>query len=97
MRNFSGRVVVTGADRGDVSVHAVRRATRERLDRIKLDVRQEGGGVIVEANKRQDSSRDDDNVVETDLTIEVPRQANLDIDAFSSPVTVRDVTGSSTA
>ena len=94
VRNFSGRVAITGTDRSDVSVHAVRRATRERLDRIKLDVREEGGGVIVEANKRQGSGRDEDNVVETELTIEMPRQANLDIDAFSSPVTVRDVTGS---
>jgi DUF4097 and DUF4098 domain-containing protein YvlB len=94
VRNFSGRVAITGTDRSDVSVHAVRRATRERLDRIKLDVREEGGGVIVEANKRQGSGRDEDNVVETELTIEMPRQANLEIDAFSSPVTVRDVTGS---
>jgi DUF4097 and DUF4098 domain-containing protein YvlB len=94
VRNFSGQVVITGTDRRDVSVHAVRRATRERLDRIKLDVREEGGGVVVEANKRQDSRRENDNVVETDLTIEVPRQANLEVDAFSSPVTVRDVTGS---
>jgi DUF4097 and DUF4098 domain-containing protein YvlB len=94
VRNFSGRVTITGTDRSDVSVHAVRHATRERLDRIKLDVREEGGGVVVEANKRQGSGRDEDNVVETELTIEVPRQANLDIDAFSSPVAVRDVTGS---
>jgi DUF4097 and DUF4098 domain-containing protein YvlB len=94
VRNFSGRVVITGTDRKDVAVHAVRRATREQLERIRLEVREEAGGVIVEANKRQESRREHDNVVETDLTIEVPRQANLDIDAFSSAVTVRDVTGS---
>ena len=94
VRNFSGQVNITGTERSDVSVHAVRRATRERLERIKLEVREEGGGVIIEANKRPDSGRDNDNVVETDLTIELPRQANLDINAFSSPITVRDVTGS---
>jgi DUF4097 and DUF4098 domain-containing protein YvlB len=94
VRNFSGVVVITGSDRPDVSVHAVRRATREQLERIKLEVREEGGGVTIEANQRQESGRERDNVVETDLTIELPRQANLDINAFSSPITVRDVTGS---
>jgi DUF4097 and DUF4098 domain-containing protein YvlB len=94
VRNFSGVVVITGSDRPDVSVHAVRRATREQLERIKLEVREEGGGVTIEANQRQESGRERDNAVETDLTIELPRQANLDINAFSSPITIRDVTGS---
>ena len=94
VRNFSGRVVITGSDRQDLSMHAVRRGTREQLERIKLDVREEGGGVVIDANQRQESERDHDNVVETDLTIDLPRQANLDINAFSSPITVRDVTGS---
>jgi DUF4097 and DUF4098 domain-containing protein YvlB len=93
VRNFSGRVTITGTDRRDVSVHAVRRASQDRLDRIKLDVREEGGGVVVEANKQLDPDRHNDNVVETDLTIEVPHQANLDVETFSSPVIVRDVTG----
>ena len=94
VRNFSGRVVITGSDRPDLSMQAVRRGTREQLERIKLEVREESGEVIIEANQRQESERERDNVVETDLTIELPRQANLDINAFSSPITVRDVTGS---
>src|SRR3954467_1011519 len=67
VRNFSGHVTITGADRADVSVQAVRRGSRERLDRIKLEVRTaEGGGVVVEANKQGDRNRhDNDNVVET--------------------------------
>jgi hypothetical protein len=95
VRNFSGHVTITGTDRADVSVQAVRRAPRERLDRIVLEVRSDGGGVVIEANKRRDGSRkdDNDNVVETDLTIEVPKQANLDVEAFSSPVEIRDITG----
>jgi Toastrack DUF4097 len=95
VRNFSGHVTITGTDRADVSVQAVRRAPRERLDRIVLDVRSEGGGVVIEANKRRDPDRknDNDNVVETDLTIEAPRQANLDVEAFSSSVEIRDITG----
>jgi DUF4097 and DUF4098 domain-containing protein YvlB len=93
VRNFSGHVVITGTDRADVSVQAVRRAPRERLDRIVLDVHSDGGGVVVEANKRLDPEQKNDNVVETDLTIEVPKQANLDVEAFSSLVEIRDITG----
>ena len=93
VRNFSGHVMITGTDRADVSVHAVRRATRDRLDRITLDVRPADGGVVIEANKQADRSRHDDNVVETDLTIEVPRQASLDVEAFSSGVEIRGITG----
>ena len=37
--------------------------------------------------------RDNDNVVETDFTLKVPSNANLDIDVFSSPVTVTGVSG----
>jgi hypothetical protein len=95
VRNFSGRVTITGTDRTDVSVAAVRRAPRERLDRIKLDVREENGGVVIEANKQDEPKRRDENVVETDLTIEVPRKANLDVQTFSSPVTARDIVGTS--
>jgi len=32
LKNFSGRVVITGSRRGDVAIHAVRHATRDRLE-----------------------------------------------------------------
>ena len=35
LKNFSGDIRITGADAAEVSIHAIRRATRERLDRIK--------------------------------------------------------------
>jgi len=93
VRNFSGKVEITGTDRADVSLHAVRRASRERLDRIQLDVQADGDTVTIEANKRIGPKMENDNVVETDMTIEVPRQIKLDVDVFSSPVTVRGVAG----
>jgi DUF4097 and DUF4098 domain-containing protein YvlB len=93
VRNFSGKVEITGTDRSDVSLHAVRRAPQDRLDRIKLDVQTDGDTVTIEANKRTGPKQDNDNVVETDMTIEVPRQVKLDIDVFSSEVTVRGVAG----
>jgi DUF4097 and DUF4098 domain-containing protein YvlB len=94
LKTFSGRVQLTGTDRQDVSVHAVRRATRERLDRITLDVRAENGNVVIDANRKSGAHSDRDNVVETDFTIEVPRTVNLDVESFSSPVVVRQVAGS---
>ena len=36
LKNFSGDVRITGTDAPEVTVHAVRRAPRERLDRVEL-------------------------------------------------------------
>ena len=74
-------------------MQAVRRAPRERLERITLDVRADGGGAVIEANAQAEPGRSDENIVESDLTIEVPREADLDVETFSSPVIVHDVTG----
>ena len=73
-------VAISGSDRSDVVVSAVRRAPRERLERITLDVQSDGHTVTIEANKRRDESRHDrENVVDTDLTIEVPRVAHAEL------------------
>lgn len=94
LKNFSGNVEITGESRSDVSIVAVRKATRSRLDHIKLAVETSGSRVSIEANKRDSSWREEnDNVVETEFTIKVPSSADLDIDVFSSPVTVTGVTG----
>ncbi len=97
LKNFSGRVTITGTDRTDAAIDAVRRATRERLDHIKLDIHTEGNTLVVNANQRESSwfnwSRNN-RVVETDLDIKLPRNTNLDIEVFSSPVTVDGVEGS---
>jgi DUF4097 and DUF4098 domain-containing protein YvlB len=76
-------------------LHAVRRATRDRLDHVKLEITETGGGVNVDANKKDASWRDRENgdVVETDFDIEVPADVNLDLTVFSSNVQVRDVRG----
>jgi hypothetical protein len=92
LNNFSGRVTITGSNRGDVAIHAIRRATRERLDRIKLEVTESGSGVSIEANKKD--YRDDDGVVDTEFDIQVPADISLDVEVFSSDVIVKDVRGS---
>jgi hypothetical protein len=97
LKNFSGRVTITAENRRDVAIDAVRRATRDRLDRIKLDVHNEGDVLVVDANHKEGSWGDwwgrNNNVVETDLDVKVPRKTNLDVNVFSSPVRVQGVEG----
>jgi hypothetical protein len=98
LRSFSGRVAITASDRNDVAIDAVRRATRERLENIKLDIHTEGSNVVViQANHRERSWYEfigRNNVVETDFDIKVPRSTSLDISVFSAPVTIEGVSGS---
>lgn len=94
VKNFSGRVTITAGNRGDVAIHAVRRASRDRLDHIKLEVRETSSGVAIEANKRDDGWEDrDNNVVETEMEIQVPADVKLDVDVFSSDVSITGVRG----
>jgi DUF4097 and DUF4098 domain-containing protein YvlB len=94
LKNFSGRVTITGSNRADMAVHAVRRATRDRLDHIKLDIQETSSGVTIEANKKdRDWDERNDNVVDTEFDIEVPADVNVDIEVFSSDVAVKDVRG----
>jgi DUF4097 and DUF4098 domain-containing protein YvlB len=95
LKNFSGDIRITGTSGNDVAIHAVRRATRERLDNIKLDVTTSGSTVSIDANKRDSTWRDrNNNVVETDFEITVPQGTTLNLDSFSGKVDVRGVTGS---
>ena len=95
LNNFSGSVTITGTSGSDIVVHAVRHASREKLDRIHIGIDVNGSEVSIEANRRDRSWDDDhDNVVETEFQIEVPRQTELDIHVFSSNVHVSGVSGS---
>jgi putative adhesin len=98
LRSFSGRVTITGSDRPEVVIDAVRRGTRSRLDRIKLDIHTDGSNVVVvDANRRERSWFDfwgNDNVVATDFDIKVPARTSLDVSVFSAPVTIEGVEGS---
>ena len=94
LKNFSGDVRVTGTTGSDVVIHAVRRATRERLDNVKLDIQKSGSSVTIEANHRESSWREkNDNVVETDFDIKVPFGTELDLYSFSGRLDVRGVNG----
>jgi DUF4097 and DUF4098 domain-containing protein YvlB len=94
LKNFSGSVTITGTSGSDIVVHAVRRATRDRLDHIHIGIDVTGSTVSIEANRRDSSwNEDSDNVVETDFDIQVPRATRLDADVFSSDVHVSGVSG----
>lgn len=93
LKTFSGRVKITGGSGDQLVVHAIRRATRDRLDDIKLEITQSGNTIEVDANHRLVERRND-NVVETDFEIQVPSKTKLDIKTFSAPVTVIGVSAS---
>jgi DUF4097 and DUF4098 domain-containing protein YvlB len=93
LNTFSGFVHVTGADVSQVTIDAVRRAEQDRLDHIKLDVQVSGNQVTIDANKKDENWQErNNNVVETEFEIQVPRDTRLDIHSFSSPVTIAGVT-----
>lgn len=92
LKTFSGRVQITGVDGDQVVIHAVRRATRSRLQDIRLDIQQSGTLITIDANHRLVPRRRK-NVVETDFEIRVPRQTTLDVKTFSAPVTIDGVIG----
>lgn len=94
LKSFSGRVNITATDADEVVVDAVRRGSRDRLDHIKLDIRNDASGVYIEANKRASSSWfSNNNVVETDFDIKVPRKTNIDVKVFSAVVNTDGVEG----
>jgi DUF4097 and DUF4098 domain-containing protein YvlB len=92
LNTFSGRVRITGAGGDQVVIKAVRRATRDRLDDIKLEITQSGNSIDIDANHRVVERRND-NVVETDFDIQVPAKTELTIKTFSAPVTIVGVNG----
>jgi hypothetical protein len=94
IKNFSGEIRVTAGSGRDVVVRATRRAPRQTLDRVKLDVTASGSTVTIDANRQEaGSERRNNNVVDTQMTISVPASADLDIDAFSSDVVVDGLEG----
>ena len=94
LKNFSGDVRVTGTSGNDVVIHAVRTATRDRLDNIKLDIQVNGSTINVEANRKVPGwDERENNVVDTRFEIQVPSATNLDLQVFSSDLIVRDTTG----
>jgi DUF4097 and DUF4098 domain-containing protein YvlB len=93
LKTFSGRVKITGGSGDQLVVHAIRRATRDRLNDIKLEISQTGSTIEIDANHHLVERRND-NVVETDFEIQLPSKTRVDVKTFSAPVTVTGVSAS---
>jgi DUF4097 and DUF4098 domain-containing protein YvlB len=100
--NFSGDIRITAGTGRNFVMKAVRRGRAERLKEVPLTVETSGSRIIVDANHRDNSrnnrrSRDDEdgnnNVVETTFEIQVPANAALKIEGFSSDITVTGIEG----
>ena len=93
LNNFSGNVHITGTGNSSVKIHAVRRATRERLDNIQLDIQVSGSTIDIEANRKSPNWHErNDNVVETEFEIEVPAATLLNLHSFSGDLIARGTT-----
>lgn len=92
LKTFSGRVDIRAGSGSQVVVKAVRRATPQRLRDIRLEITESPTRVVINANQRAVERRNE-NVVETDFDIEVPREMMLTLRTFSAPVTVTGVRG----
>lgn len=99
LKNFSGRITITGGSGRDIVMKAWRTGRPERLKETELRVTTEGRTVEIDANYRDDETRrrdrdnEQNNVVETRFELQVPAAARLDIDAFSSEVVVTGIEG----
>ena len=94
LNNFSGKITITGSNRANVVVHAIRSATRERLEGIRLEIEASASEISIEANRKNGHWEDrNNNVVDTEFEIEVPERATLDVNAFSSDVRITGVEG----
>lgn len=99
LNNFSGDVRITVGTGRNFVMKAVRRGDADRLKEILLTVESSGSTIIVESNKRDrdtERRRSDEgrnNVINTDFEIQVPADARLDINTFSSDVVVGGVEG----
>jgi DUF4097 and DUF4098 domain-containing protein YvlB len=63
---------------------------------VHLTIDTAGSTVTIDANEKDrdwSRTRDRDSVVRTDLDIEMPASASLDVNGFSSPLEITNVTG----
>jgi hypothetical protein len=101
LNNFSGDVRITGGSGRDVVIKATRRGYPDVLREKRLVIESSGSTVSIEENqddrdRRNDRWQNDDrqeNVVETTFEIQVPANAKLDINVFSSDLTISNVDG----
>lgn len=107
LHNFSGDIRITAGTGRNFVMKAVRRGRAERIKEVPLSVETSGSRIIVDATDRDnnrsrrnntrwrdgDDNNDNNNMVETTFEIQVPADAALDVEAFSSDITVTGIQG----
>src|SRR2546421_3184010 len=99
--NINGAVHVTGWDRNEVKVDAVKTAyTRERLDEAKIDVRSDADSIRIEteyparSQTFTDGEGRQNNPATVEYTLTVPRNARLDsIELINGNLDIEGVAG----
>jgi hypothetical protein len=100
LENLNGPVHISGWDRNEVKVDAVKRArSKERLDEAKIVVDSRANSIVIHTEypgHDHDFWNDDhhDNPASVEYTLTVPRTANLDeIKLVNGALDVRDLAG----
>lgn len=99
--NVNGRIIVTTWDQPRVRIHAVRKAeAREALDKLTVDVRQTGDGVLIETRMpRRDNGGffdmlfGNDGNASVDYDVTIPRASDLKVENTNGGITASDVSG----
>lgn len=93
LSNINGSVEITGWDKNEVRVEAVKRAdSKEKLARLKIDIQASKDSVAIKTDLPSGTNNNPGSV---DYEIHVPRNARLDkIDTVNGSVEISDVRGS---
>lgn len=99
LQNINGAVAITGWDRNEVQVDAVKRARRqERLDEAKIVVESNAESISIRTEYPHHDHTfnwgDENNPASVDYTLHVPRRARLDeIELVNGSLEIHDVAG----
>jgi hypothetical protein len=102
IENLNGPVHITGWDRDEVKVDAVKTAwTKERLDEARIEIHAEQNGLSIRTEYpdhdhtfNSGSDGEHNNPASVEYTITVPRQARLDeIELVNGRLDMQDLTG----
>ncbi len=92
--NVNGNVRISGWERDEVQVDAVKRAkTQEHLDQVKIDIDAKSGAVRIKT-KYPDGQKGKNNSASVDYTLKVPRAARLDkVSTVNGSIEIQQVSG----
>ncbi len=99
LENINGAVTITGWDRDEVQVDAIKKARRQdRLDEAKIVIESNGNSISIRTEYPQHDHNfnwgDENNPASVDYTLHVPRHARLDqVDLINGSLEIHEVSG----